>query len=281
MSHNSDHDASSSSALDAPHIATYHRAMPVSLERLYENAIDWAHLPYLHSSTFVRINCLEAGEWGFRAQIWQRARKDGQSFIIELRLDRDCYRWITRTLEGPGRGTEIWTRAFPIGERQTDVVVDFLVPGVVKARIKPLRDFFVELYTRLYDEDERMMTVRQERLDALRRPEIKGPNKRELGPLDELRKQLPLVFVLGERSFRLVELNRKLIAHSVVCPHMFGPLEQTKIQDNGIVECPWHGYRFDLSTGACLSNRQYRLAPAIVQVDPVSSNVTVVALGSD
>lgn len=56
MSHNSDHDASSSSALDAPHIATYHRALPVSLERLYENTIDWGIYliciaPHLRGST--------------------------------------------------------------------------------------------------------------------------------------------------------------------------------------------------------------------------------------
>jgi nitrite reductase/ring-hydroxylating ferredoxin subunit len=184
-------------------------------------------------------------------------------------------------LEGPGRGTEIWTRALPSGGRKTDVVVDFFVPGVAKARIKSLRAFFIELYTRLYDEDVWMMNIRQQRLDALRR-RCNGPNKRELGPLDELRKELPLVFDLDDRSFRLVELNGKLIAHSVICPHMLGPLEQTTIEDKGIIECPWHGYRFDLNTGVCLSNRQCRLMPGpIVQVDPVSSSVTVVTSGLD
>ena len=36
--------------------------------------------------------------------------------------------------------------------------------------------------------------------------------------------------------------------YSSVCPHMGGPLEQGRIQ-NGEVTCPWHRYRFDLSTG--------------------------------
>src|SRR5215472_6949851 len=126
----SGHHCGASSELAIPRIATYQRALPVSLERLYENAIDWAHLPYVHSSTFAQIDCLESGDWGFRARVWQRARKDGQSLVIELRLDRDCRRWITRTLEGPGHGTEIWTHAFPLGERRTDVMVDFFVPGV-------------------------------------------------------------------------------------------------------------------------------------------------------
>jgi nitrite reductase/ring-hydroxylating ferredoxin subunit len=32
------------------------------------------------------------------------------------------------------------------------------------------------------------------------------------------------------------------------CTHMGGPLAQGKLEDQ-IVECPWHGSRFDLTTG--------------------------------
>lgn len=207
MSEKLDQNAASGSESDLPQIATYRRALPVSLERVYENAVDWAHLPYLHSSTFARIDCLQAGEWGFRARVWPRARPDGQSVVIELRLDRQCCRWITRTLEGPGRRTEIRTRAFPAGERHTDVVVDFFVPRVAQARIKSLQDMFVELYTTLYDEDVSMMTVRQQQLDGLRRRQFNRRSKLELGSLDDLRKALPAAFELDGRSFRLVELN--------------------------------------------------------------------------
>jgi phenylpropionate dioxygenase-like ring-hydroxylating dioxygenase large terminal subunit len=37
-------------------------------------------------------------------------------------------------------------------------------------------------------------------------------------------------------------------AFSSVCPHMGGPLEQGQIE-NDEVTCPWHRYRFSLSTG--------------------------------
>ena len=33
---------------------------------------------------------------------------------------------------------------------------------------------------------------------------------------------------------------------------MLGPLEEAAVED-GCVRCPWHGYRFDLRTGACLA----------------------------
>jgi nitrite reductase/ring-hydroxylating ferredoxin subunit len=32
------------------------------------------------------------------------------------------------------------------------------------------------------------------------------------------------------------------------CTHLGGPLAQGKLED-GVVECPWHGSRFDLATG--------------------------------
>jgi phenylpropionate dioxygenase-like ring-hydroxylating dioxygenase large terminal subunit len=218
-----------------PHIGTYRRELPVSVERLYENAIDWAHLPYLHRSTFARVDCIEAGDWGFRARVWLRGRADGQSLVIELRLDRDCRRWITRTVEGSGSGNEIWTHAFPIGERPTDIVVDFFIPGATGERVQRLREFFVELYARLYDEDVWMMTVRQERLDSVSRRGDSVTKRRELGTLDELGKHLPVVVEVGGRRFRLLGVNAKLVAHSAVCPHMLGPLEHAELRDDGII----------------------------------------------
>ena len=35
-----------------PHVGTYRRVLPVNLERMFENALDWEHLPHLHSSSF-------------------------------------------------------------------------------------------------------------------------------------------------------------------------------------------------------------------------------------
>jgi nitrite reductase/ring-hydroxylating ferredoxin subunit len=259
-----------------PHIGTYRRRLPVSVERLYENAIDWEHLPHLHRSTFARVDCLESGDWGFRARVWQRFREDEASFLLELRLDRDCRRWITTILDGPGSGAEIWTHAFPAGERCTDIVVDFFAPGAAPERIGRLREFYLKLYGQLYDEDVRMMTVRQERLDAARRSANMAIGRFNLGPLNQLCARLPLALDMGGRKFRLVEVDGELITHSTVCPHMLGPLEDGALLDGAIVECPWHGYRFDLRTGACISGAHCSLPRAPrVNIDPATSEVTV------
>jgi nitrite reductase/ring-hydroxylating ferredoxin subunit len=39
-----------------------------------------------------------------------------------------------------------------------------------------------------------------------------------------------------------------IVAFENVCPHKAGPLGEGRIRD-GIVACPWHGFRFDVRTG--------------------------------
>jgi nitrite reductase/ring-hydroxylating ferredoxin subunit len=257
-----------------PHVGNYRREMPVSLERLYENAIDWEHLPYLHRSSFSKIDCQAAGEWGFRARLWGQPFDERRGFVIELRLDRELHRWITSTLEGPGTGSEIWTHALTLGDRNTMVVVDFFVPRVAGTRATELGDFYIKLYRRLYDEDVSMMSERQAQLDATK----SGSFHREpieLGTLHELRRMLPIIVESGGRKIRVVELAGRLTAHAVVCPHRLGPLSACKVED-ATIECPWHGYRFDIRTGECVNGSRISLAPAPrVHVDSQGSRVVL------
>jgi nitrite reductase/ring-hydroxylating ferredoxin subunit len=245
-----------------PHIGTYRRELPVAIERLYENAIDWEHLPYVHRSTFSSVECIAAGTWGFRARVAQRFREDRRPFVIELKLDRDCRRWITTTLEGPGSGSEVWTHAFSTGPRRTDIVVDFFVPGAASERIPILRDFYQKLYSRLYDEDVSMMSLRQQRLDEIRSGRAdETESSILLGRFTDLDGQLPVLFSFRGRAYQLIEDGGELLAFASICPHMLGPLDRGDIR-NGVVECPWHGYRFDVRSGACVSGSRCALAPA-------------------
>jgi nitrite reductase/ring-hydroxylating ferredoxin subunit len=259
-----------------PHLGAWRRVLPVSVERLYENAIDWEHLPYLHRSSFARVECIAAGEWGFRARVWSQPYDEHRMFVIELKLDRDCRRWITSTLEGPGQGSEVWTHAFPIGERETHIVVDFFVPGITPDRGPERFEAYRTLYARLYDEDVVMMAGRQAQLDAIKnRTATWSPARRVLGPLEQVRLRLPMSFEERGRRFRVVETDGKLIAHATVCPHTLGPLGTTTVTD-GIIECPWHGFRFDIVTGKCVSGHNCSLAPAPqIIVDALNSDVIV------
>jgi hypothetical protein len=177
---------------------SYRRDLGASLDRLYENALDWQHLPWLHSSTFASISCRDSGEWGFVADVG--LADGGGDIVLELTLDRSTATWVSRTAEGPGAGTSIVTVAAETGERSSRVDVSFHVPA-------RLGSHYVELYTRLYDEDESMMIGRQQYLDRAFGAEIR-------------------------------------------CPHRGGPL----VECDGVLQCPWHGYRYDKATGQCLDD---------------------------
>ena len=154
--------ASSDSRLD--HVGSYRRRLPVSLDRMYENALDWQHLPHLHGSSFGSIDCASAGGWGWRATV---SSGDGEAAIVselELRLDRDARRWITRNLAGPNAGAEIWTHVFVVADRVLDIVVDFFVPHVPADAREKVGLAYAKAYEVLYDEDVDMMTGRQNQL---------------------------------------------------------------------------------------------------------------------
>lgn len=258
-------------------VAIYRRTLQASLERVWENALDWEHLPWLHRSTFRSIEKRGAGRWGWRARVGLQPAEGGREIEIELRVDRAKQRYAVYTLGGPGAGTEIWTRLESASGRRTAIEVEFLVPGIDREGAAGLGQTYTQLYTRLWDEDESMM-VRRERLLAQRRADVGAADGAplDLGPLERVRAQLSLRVELGGQPVRLVALDGELVAHSAVCPHLLGPLDEGELEE-GCVRCPWHGYRFDLRGGRSADGRGLRLGPAPrVEIDPRSSHVRLV-----
>lgn len=237
-----------------PHVGTYRRVLPVTLERMYENALDWAHLPYVHASSFAHIVCQYAGPWGWRAELTSAA---GERSVVELRLDRGCRRWITRNLLGPSAGAEIWTHVFQIGDERLQIVVDFFVPGVAAEQRARVGEAYARLYARLYDEDVAMMVERQRQLDRRIERAPDDGRQRALGPRSAL--QLPLDVELGGREFVVAAVGEDLVVFPRQCPHQLGPLSASGLKE-GIVTCPWHGYRFDARSGACVSGHACELS---------------------
>ena len=233
--------------------AVYRRVVEASLERVWENVLDWEHLPGLHRSSFAEVECIEAGDEGWVA----RVHSSRGAAVIALRIDRDARKYVSHTREGRGQGAEVWTYLEPTEPDRTSIRVEFWVPD----RGLPLEDVgagYMALYARLWDEDERMMRRRAELLRARRQPRGDDLPLR-LGPLDEVRASLPRVLSLAHGSFRLIELDGQLRMHATICPHALGPLEDVPVED-GVIECPWHRYRFDVRTGRCL-DRTVRLRP--------------------
>jgi nitrite reductase/ring-hydroxylating ferredoxin subunit len=249
------------------HVGSYKRRMKVSLDRMYENALDWEHLPFLHGGSFSHIELLEVGDTHWRARVGVGPKTSetidpAKDIVLELRLDRDHRRWISSTLEGPGQGSQIWTHVFQFGERDIEIQADFFVPGVSEESRQSVGSYYAALYKQLYDEDEAMMLERQVQLDAGKdRSDRPCEDEIDLGHVDDIRGALPLTFSFKGRSFRLVEDEGDLIAHASQCPHILGPLGQTRVID-GAVTCPWHAYTFDIRTGKCRTGQSCKLARA-------------------
>ncbi len=241
--------AGAESRLD--HVGTYKRRVPVSLERMYENALDWEHLPHLHGSSFSGIECLDSGAWGWRARVTSAG---GEASTLELCLDRSCRRWITRNLEGPNTGAEIWTHVFIVEERQLDLVIDYFVPGVPEAARAKVGEAYARAYETLYDEDVWMMSERQRLLDQ-RLDSIRADAATELAEPDA--EDLPLPVQVGGREYMLNRFAGEWVVYPAACPHQLGPL-RGDINSNGEITCPWHGYRFDVRSGDCTSGSHCR-----------------------
>jgi len=250
-------------------VASYDRIVGASLERAWENVRDWEHLPHLHKSSFRSIELIEQSRAGWRARI---GIPPGEEIVLELVIDGD--RYVSRTLEGPAAGSEIWT-TLSVGPdaEQTAVHVDFDIAGLADtdpAGRAAVGQLYRTLYTRLWDEDEAMMRQRAARLRDRARPRS---GRLSLGPRASL--QLPVDVEFEGRRVRVDEQEGELIAHSLVCPHWLGPLESG--EGPGVLRCPWHGYAFDRATGRSCDGRGLRLqAPPRVVTDVTHGEVAVV-----
>lgn len=235
-------------------IARYTRELPVSLERMLENALDWEHLPHLHRTTFSDGTLLDhAGDfWEARLRL---AGYGGLSQVVRLTLDPDAGVWISEVRSGVSKGMSIHTTAVASGPRTLTVDVRFRVPG--RRPWNPwLGRQMVATYRRLYDEDEGMMVERQRQLDTAR-PRDDAPVR--LGTEAEIGAP-GFTFAKGGRVFSVGRVDGHWIAWSALCPHWLGPLAGQDVID-GCVECPWHGYRFDVRSGRCI-DRPLKLMPA-------------------
>lgn len=74
-----------------------------------------------------------------------------------------------------------------------------------------------------------------------------------------------IVYAQEGLEIALFKVNGEIFALENACPHMGGPLGEGEIclEDAKIcVTCPWHGWQFDLSSGAC-QNVPYERAKKI------------------
>lgn len=206
-------------------VGSYVRDLGASLTRMIENTLDWEHLPYLHARDFATIRVVDADASGWVAETTLPGRPD-DVLMLDLRLHPGRDGWTTRTMRGGEPLAEIVTHVTATGARSCRVSIDFHLAGVTSEQAPAIGAYYRTLYARLYDEDEAMMIARQHSLDT------------------------------PDRSWRTVGGHRLPNA----CPHLGLPLTADPDAD-GIVTCPWHGYRFEAATGICVSGGACRWDP--------------------
>ena len=248
----------------------------VGIDRIWENLLDWDHLPALHEIFFDDVALLEIGSWGWRVEFTKTPGTAGRRMIVELRIDRANARYCARTLAGDGAGTEIWTLLEALGPQRTAVEVRFYLHERRPDRLAALAEKYRSSHARLWDQDEAMMMRREALSTTGRRRRKASGAPLALGRLRELRQRLPLCVEVDGAPFRLLALeDGALVAHSTICPHWLEPLDDV-VPENGKLRCPWHGYLFDVRTGMSADGRGCRLAPApLAVIDPVTGEVTL------
>jgi nitrite reductase (NADH) small subunit len=83
---------------------------------------------------------------------------------------------------------------------------------------------------------------------------IKIAVQSDLPPIDEAKE-----FLCGERIICIANVNGEFSAMDNVCPHRGGPLGQGMVEGNKVV-CPWHGWEWDVKTGAATQDSNVKVA---------------------
>jgi nitrite reductase/ring-hydroxylating ferredoxin subunit len=87
--------------------------------------------------------------------------------------------------------------------------------------------------------------------------------------------ELSLSEIPVETLFRVNQDGLSLVVFSTggrvsafldVCPHASWPLSEGEVEEN-VVECPGHGWKFNLTTGRCLNAPAYCLTPVQVEIE--------------
>src|SRR5258706_5083397 len=75
-----------------------------------------------------------------------------------------------------------------------------------------------------------------------------------------------LVVTVGERALALCNVGGTVYAVDNACPHRGGPLGEGDL-DGRVLTCPWHAWRWDVTTGESLNNPALRLGCVPVGVE--------------
>jgi len=74
------------------------------------------------------------------------------------------------------------------------------------------------------------------------------------------------VMEAGDKTLAVFSVDGRLYAIDNACPHRGGPLGEGDL-DGPLVSCPWHAWRWDVTTGANANNPAVRVGCYPVSVE--------------
>jgi len=92
--------------------------------------------------------------------------------------------------------------------------------------------------------------------------------------VDELKEGEGKVVEASGKSIALFKVKGNFKAIDNTCVHQGGPLGEGTCED-GVVTCPWHGWKYDVETGVSPVNPQVKVATYEVKVEGEEVKVKV------
>jgi nitrite reductase/ring-hydroxylating ferredoxin subunit len=78
----------------------------------------------------------------------------------------------------------------------------------------------------------------------------------------------------GEREIALARVGDEFYATQPTCLHLHGPLGEGRVEEH-VLTCPWHGWQYDLRTGANEFDRAIQLETYEVRVEDGNVQVAI------
>jgi len=75
-----------------------------------------------------------------------------------------------------------------------------------------------------------------------------------VAPVQMITEKRPGTFNIEKETVAVYRHGGQLFAIDSACTHEDGPLGESEVEEGGIITCPYHDWRFELSTGACLTD---------------------------
>ena len=83
---------------------------------------------------------------------------------------------------------------------------------------------------------------------------------------DDVKPGSGMVAEVNGKAIALFNVEGKYHAIDNTCVHRGGPLGEGDLEGE-VVTCPWHGWQFNVATGACVNNPAARVTSYQVQID--------------